>query len=215
MSITTTKPREDPSTTITPITEDIYLPRFKISNIETYKPRDTVGETVNGALIGTGFGVLAIATGFSHCAIKQVSYKPMLQKRTKGTAILAASLAALQFGTAVSANIREKEDAVNSIYGGISLGFVMGAVSRKLPTFFAWTFLMGTLFGATAWAGNSSLPTGVTSFNQTKKAEYKQKPEVEDETKPKVQGLWEVRRRRGYSEMEAEIGIKDNYRIKF
>lgn len=70
--------------------------------------------------------------------------------------MITASIGAFySLGNAAASNLRERDDAWNSVWGGVLAGACMGIYKRTLPAVVGYSVGTGLLMGTFAWGGGS------------------------------------------------------------
>lgn len=177
----------------------LYTPVFKLKEQKTFEPVDTMANTYKMAEFG--FLALALVAGARNTFSTEVI--PTLV-RAKHTGILVGfttvAAAAYQYVASALANLRQKNDGVNSFYGGFVSGAIGASVTRKLPVIFGSAALLGSLMGLSTWAGGfTGLGAGSAYDSMDKNKEVPQLQEGK-------QGLWDVTYRRPLSETVSLLG---------
>ena len=96
----------------------------------TYHPRDAISATIRTTTFMTGLGTLVASVQNTTTRAPNTGGFAIFSK-FGGTIALWASLgASYEFTRCASANLREKEDTWNSVFGGFAAGCVGGLRSR-------------------------------------------------------------------------------------
>lgn len=100
-------------------------PYISLREYPEYVPHDTVNLTLAAAAYSFGAGVFATAVKNSLLKPKNAGF--IYPKFGSYVFLFTATGTAFTFAESVSANIREKEDGVNSFWGGAAAGAIIGA----------------------------------------------------------------------------------------
>ncbi len=93
----------------------------------------TVGEAINGGLLGGAIGLFSgVSEAYQAGIIRQPDFPSFLRSRVIGNAVsIGSSLAIWKGGTCLAMGIRKKQDAYNSMFGGFAAGIVFALPSRN------------------------------------------------------------------------------------
>ncbi|KAL0635929.1 hypothetical protein Q9L58_005067 [Maublancomyces gigas] len=119
-----------------------------------FKPRDTIGLATKGTLIlgGTGLFVSAVQNTLT----KQNVGPFGVITRTGGTiATFAAMGGSYMFFRNAAANLREKDDSLNTMIGGFIAGGIMGTRFRTMPAVLGYGAGLAALLGVFDYTGGS------------------------------------------------------------
>jgi len=142
--------------------------------LPVYEPKSAVQASAIAALQGGGLGILVSAV--QNALGNHTAGAAGVFTRTGGTiGFLAAMGGTFAFTDAVSANVREKDDAVNGALGGCAAGFLYGIRQRSLPTAFATCAVLGTVMGGFDAAGRSLIGEDTSRMTMEQKEERRRK----------------------------------------
>lgn len=93
----------------------------------------TVGEAVNGGILGGAIGLFSgVSEGYQAGIIRQPEFSRFLRSRVIGNALsIGSSLAIWKGGTCLAQGVRKKTDVYNSMFGGFAAGVVFALPSRN------------------------------------------------------------------------------------
>jgi len=143
---------------------------------KTFAPRPAFYNAGVVGLQSAGVGVLVSAVQNALATHNQGASG--IFTRTGGTiGFFAAMGATFALVDSVSANIREKEDAVNGFSGGCAAGALAGLRARSIPTAFMACAVMGGLVATFDATGRSFAgPTETPEDRETRRRRFFKKP---------------------------------------
>ncbi|KAF2814048.1 uncharacterized protein BDZ99DRAFT_436772 [Mytilinidion resinicola] len=145
------------------------------SESRPYHPQDAISTTLRATMVTTGAG--ALVAGVQNTLAKQNIGAMGVLTRSGGTiAVYAAMGASYAFAKTASANLREKNDSLNSAIGGFFAGSMMGLKIRSTPAIIGYGACLAVILGTFDYAGGSL--TGYTEgpeVDQVAKKEFLRK----------------------------------------
>ncbi|KAH8819631.1 hypothetical protein F5884DRAFT_659301 [Xylogone sp. PMI_703] len=122
------------------------------SGDENYHPKDAIGAAINGTLITGAAG--AMLSAVQNTLAKRNVGPWGVFTRTGGTiAVFAAMGGTYEFTRYACANLREKDDSLNTTIGGFLAGSVLGLRFGTTPAVFGMGALTAVVLGTYDFAG--------------------------------------------------------------
>ncbi|RMD42630.1 hypothetical protein DV735_g2466, partial [Chaetothyriales sp. CBS 134920] len=119
-----------------------------------YHPKDAIGQALRSGAITSSGGLLVSAV--QNTLQKQnVGAIGVLSRFGGTTAAFAAVGITYGFTSAAAANLREKEDFWDQVYGGAVAGFVLGLRNRSMASALGTSLLFSGVLGVLAYTGGS------------------------------------------------------------
>ncbi|KAL1959885.1 hypothetical protein VTO42DRAFT_1030 [Malbranchea cinnamomea] len=128
--------------------------------VSPYRPKDAIAATINTTLMTGTAGLFASAV---QNTLQKQNVGPWgIFTRTGGTIALFASMGgAYEFVKTASANLREKEDHWNSVWGGFAAGSMIGLRARTFPAVLGYGVTVAVTLGTFQYAGGSLGGSGI------------------------------------------------------
>ncbi|KAG9284759.1 hypothetical protein G9A89_001129 [Geosiphon pyriformis] len=120
-----------------------------IQNRDTYSPKDTFNLTLQGALVGLGFGSI-VAIVRNKAALDKVN---SLARTRQSIAHVASITTVFTATTCVTANIRETDDWINKAFGGFVAGLIPGLRAQSFPLLIGGSVFLGICMGTYDYTG--------------------------------------------------------------
>ncbi|PGH15105.1 hypothetical protein AJ79_02631 [Helicocarpus griseus UAMH5409] len=180
---------------------------------KAYHPQDAISATLKTTLITGAVGVFASSV---QNTLQKRNYGPWgIVTKTGGTIALFASVGgAYQFARIASANLREKEDHWNALFGGFFGGAAIGMRARTFPAVLGYGVVVGTALSALEYTGGSLAGKGHADEADEFERRQKLRTNYRSPMAETVAELGEGRGIRGenYEERRRQR-IKENYGI--
>ncbi|WPG98038.1 Hypothetical protein R9X50_00082200 [Acrodontium crateriforme] len=121
---------------------------------DNYHPKDAIAAAIKATLV-TGSAGLFISTVQNTLSKQNVGAFGVFSRFGSTTAIYAAMGGAYEFTKNASANLRRKDDAWNSTWGGMVAGTLLGLRFRSAPAVFGYGSALAVLLGTFTYTGGS------------------------------------------------------------
>ncbi|KAK2865221.1 hypothetical protein FQN49_003797 [Arthroderma sp. PD_2] len=119
-----------------------------------YHPKDALNRAINTTMMTGGVGLFTSAV--QNTLHKQNVGPWGIFTRTGGTiALFAAMGGSYEFVKSASANLREREDHWNTVYGGFVAGSLIGFKARTFPAVIGYGVALATLLGTFEYTGGT------------------------------------------------------------
>ncbi|KAE8449970.1 hypothetical protein EG329_007109 [Mollisiaceae sp. DMI_Dod_QoI] len=184
-----------------------------MSEDHIYHPKDAVKAAINGTMVTGAAGVLVSAIQ-NTLTKRNVSAWGVFTRTGSTIAVFAAVGGTYEFTRFASANLRERDDTLNTAIGGFLAGSVLGLKSGSTPMVLGLGALTAVVLGAFDYSGGS-----LTGYTRNKEMdEFERKQELrKNRRRPIEQTISELGEGRGiygpgYDERRRER-IKEKYGI--
>ncbi|KAI9052486.1 hypothetical protein LZ554_003830 [Drepanopeziza brunnea f. sp. 'monogermtubi'] len=181
---------------------------------EAYHPHDAIKAAINGTMITGAAGGLVSAIQNS-LAKKNVSAWGVFTKTGGTIAVFAAMGGTYEFTRFASANLREKDDSLNTALGGFLAGSVLGLRFGTTPAVLGFGALSAVVLGAYDYTGGA-----LTGYGKDSEMDEFERKEIlrKNRRRPIDQTISEIGEGRGvygpgYDERRRER-IKEKYGIE-
>ncbi|KAK2737239.1 hypothetical protein FQN57_000406 [Myotisia sp. PD_48] len=127
---------------------------------QLYRPTDAINATIKTTLLT---GTAGLFTSAVQNTLHKQNVGPWgIFTRTGGTIVLFASMGGTyQFVKTASANLREKDDHWNTVWGGLCSGSIIGLRARTFPAMVGYGVALATVLGIFDYTGGSLSGRGV------------------------------------------------------
>ncbi|KAI5226176.1 hypothetical protein E4T40_03190 [Aureobasidium subglaciale] len=181
---------------------------------QPYRAKDSLGSAIKAAMVTTGAG-LFVSTVQNTLTKQNHGAMGAFTKFGGTTAVYGAMGAAYEFTRCASANLRQRDDAWNSAWGGLAGGAMLGLRLRTAPAVAGYGTALAVILGTWHFAGGKITGYQVDdTVDEVARKEYLRK----NRRRPMEETLQQVGEGRGiygpgYPERRAER-LQQNYGIQ-
>ncbi|KAI5198633.1 hypothetical protein E4T39_06680 [Aureobasidium subglaciale] len=181
---------------------------------QPYRAKDSLGSAIKAAMVTTGAG-LFVSTIQNTLTKQNHGAMGAFTKFGGTTAVYGAMGAAYEFTRCASANLRQRDDAWNSAWGGLAGGAMLGLRVRTAPAVAGYGTALAVILGTWHFAGGKITGYQVDdTVDEVARKEYLRK----NRRRPVEETLQQVGEGRGifgpgYPERRAER-LQQNYGIE-